>query len=89
MNNIPRPVIAYDIAEYCYWEFDSVKDAARKLGLDKVQIFGVLKGKYKTTKGYRFYDALYFYNNIYKPEMVKIQGGGSFHENNRAHNGKV
>lgn len=71
MNNKPRPVIIYDIAEYCYWEFKSVHEACRTLGLKDPQVFGILSGKYKTTKGYRAYDSDYFYENVYRPEMTK------------------
>ncbi len=50
-----KPVLCYRVKDNSFvGEFDCTKRAAEKLNLDPSTITKILKGKKKTTKGYRF-----------------------------------
>ena len=50
-----KPILCYAIVDNSFiGEFDSTKRAAKELGLDASTITKILKGKKKTTKGYKF-----------------------------------
>ena len=55
INNGKKVKAIKDDKEYY---FVSVKDAGRQLGIDYSNIFSCLKGRLKTTKGYRFEEVL-------------------------------
>lgn len=49
-----KPILCYKANGVYVGEFDSTKRASKELGLDASTITKVLKGKKRTTKGYKF-----------------------------------
>ena len=57
-------VFVYDLNNNFIGEFESGKEAAKKLGISNTKISAVIKGNRKSTGGYKFYRELQI-NDIY------------------------